>query len=270
MVTLFLTEERKSAMHRFIVLGICSFLPFATTLFASEQNCQQTSFENNSASNNAYASKDWWNAFWTNSEGWGEPNGRVMSVIESLDGSKQTISIVDIGAGNGRHSILSLLRLFEKRIPKSHFTVHCFDYSKQALEKLRAYELPKWLHLVTHEADINTLSADRVPKADLLLLYGILEYVEDKNLSYVLSLAAQTLHIGGYLVVVTLVQGPGALVIESETTRDPEVYTQYLAHLDGLKFVDTPTVTARPDRHDLGKGYPEDHLHYVFRSLLKK
>ncbi len=50
-----------------------------------------------------YASKQWWNNFWaTSPEVWGQPNDRVASLLKSLDGSRKTIAVVDVGAGNGR------------------------------------------------------------------------------------------------------------------------------------------------------------------------
>ena len=83
-------------------------------------------------------------------------------------------------------------------------------------------------------------------------------------------MAAESLVNGGYLVVVALVQGEGALEIAGETTRPAEIYTQKLNELGLMRFVDEPAVNKRPDSHDLGKGYPEDHLHYVYRTVLVK
>jgi hypothetical protein len=220
------------------------------------------------ASDPAYATQEWWNYFWETSEGWGEPNTRVKSLLQEIDGSKETIIVVDLGSGNGRNSISALLQLFEHQAPKSQFVLHCLDFSEEALRGLSCRPLPSWLHLVVHKVDVNTLP--ELPKADLFLLYGILEYVNDENLSSVFQRAAESLVDVGYLVVVALVQGEGALEIAGETTRPAEIYTQKLNELGILRFVDKPAVNKRPDRHDLGKGYPEDHLHYVYRSVLVK
>ncbi|HSX04608.1 MAG TPA: class I SAM-dependent methyltransferase [Rhabdochlamydiaceae bacterium] len=220
------------------------------------------------ASDCSYATKGWWNHFWTTSEGWGQPSFRVKSLMEELDGSKDILVVVDVGSGNGRNSIAALMQLFEHRAPKSRFVVHCFDFSEEALRGLSSRSLPDWLQLVTHKVDVNDLP--KFPKADLFLLYGILEYVKEENLSLVFQTAAYSLVDRGYLVVVVLVQGEGALEIAGETTRTAEVYTQHLKELTFMRFVDEPMVTKRPDRHDLGKGYPEDHLHYVYRSVLTK
>jgi 2-polyprenyl-3-methyl-5-hydroxy-6-metoxy-1,4-benzoquinol methylase len=218
----------------------------------------------------AYASKEWWNQFWETSPGWGEPNARVVSLLDSLDGSKETITLIDIGAGNGRNSVFALMKLFEGRSPKSRFVVHCVDLSEDALRRLNQIPLPAWLQIATENIDANSLAADSLPKADLVLLYGILEYIQEENLSRVFHTAAQILHPGGHLVVVTLVNGPQALEIAGETTRPANVYTQILKEIDEMTFLDNPTFGRRPDRHDLGKGYEEDHLHYVYRTVLVK
>ena len=222
------------------------------------------------ATNRDYATEKWWDYFWSTSEGWGEPNSRVTSLLKSLDGSKKIITVVDIGAGNGRNSILALEKLFKNKKPKSCFVVHCIDTSEEALQSLRSRSLPDWLQLTTHNININLMTSDTLPKTDLLLLYGILEYVEDKKLSYVFNLASQALNPRGFLVVVTLVQGKGALEIEGELVRPADMYTRYLEALKNVKFVDYPEINIKHDRHDLGKGYPEDHIHYVYRSVMIK
>ena len=88
------------------------------------------------ASDSAYATEGWWNYFWATSEGWGESNHRVRSLLGDLDGSKETLTIVDVGCGNGRNSISALIQRFEHRAPKSQFVVHCFDFSQEALRGL--------------------------------------------------------------------------------------------------------------------------------------
>jgi len=222
------------------------------------------------AAGSEYATKEWWNQFWETSQGWGQPNERVSTLLSRMDGSKGTITVVDIGAGNGRNSVLALMKLFEGCYPKSHFVVHCMDTSEKALQGLVNNTLPQWLQIVTHNIDVNTLTSDSLPAADLLLLYGILEYVKEVNLSRVLHLASQALNFGGYLVAVSLVKGEGALEIAGETTRPADFYTQCFEGLKEMDFLDRPVMSQRPDRHDLGKGYPEDHLHYVYRTVLVK
>jgi len=213
-----------------------------------------------------YASSAWWDGFWKTTDGWGKPNERVMSLFKSLDGSKKTITVVDIGSGNGRNSVLTLVELFATKDPESNYIIHCFDYSDLALLGLAGRTLPGWLEIVTVKADVNALTS--IPNADLVLLYGILEYVEEQNLSRIFNVTSKAVNEGGFLVVVTLVDGEGALKISGEFTRSAEEYTRHLASISNLKFIDTPTVSLRPDRHDLGRGYAEDHLHYVFRTVL--
>jgi hypothetical protein len=222
------------------------------------------------ATNTSYASPAFWDGFWKNSDGWGKPNDRVMDLLAKLDGTKETITMVDVGAGNGRNSVQALQVLFDSRKPKSNYGLRCVDTSEVALQGLSALALPGWLKLTTSNLDANLLTETSLPKSDLLLLYGILEYVTDEKLAHVLDIAREALNLGGYLVIVTLVAGEGALEIENEVIRSADAYTKELTHLPGLTFVDAPTVTKRPDFHDLGKGFPEHHLHYVYRTVLVK
>ncbi len=162
------------------------------------------------------------------------------------------------------------MKLFEHQEPQSEFVVYCLDYSQEALQGLRGHKLPDWLELKTHQVEVNSMTSDDLADADLILLYGILEYVEDRNLNNVFKCARDALNPGGYLVLVTLVQGEGALDIEGEIIRSADEYLQHLQALEDLVFVDYLKVTMKPDRHDLGKGYPGDHLHYVCRWVMMK
>ncbi|MBB65044.1 MAG: hypothetical protein CMO81_08255 [Waddliaceae bacterium] len=217
-----------------------------------------------------YASEPWWDLFWESSEGWGAPNARVESLIEVIDGTKEELCIVDIGSGNGRNSILALLHHFQNKTPLSDYKVYCIDYSASALEGLHQLCLPDWLKLETEKVDVNILDEQSLPKADLVLIYGILEYVDEDRLFYTLDLASKALYEDGYLAVVSLVNGEGALEIEGEITRPAEIYTLLLQSVKTLHFIDQPTVSLQKDCHDIGNGFPEDHLHYVYRTVMIK
>ena len=71
-------------------------------------------------------------------------------------------------------------------------------------------------------------------------------------------------------MVVTLVKGPGALEIDGEITREASLYEKLIAELMGFSFYRDVSVAERPDEHDLGKGYPEKHLHFVLRTILQR
>ena len=158
--------------------------------------------------------------------------------------------------------------MYATNTPKSQFVVYCLDSSKEALRGLHELGLPGWLKLITLETDVNSLES--LPEADLVLAYGILEYVDEMRLPHFIKMASGAVNVGGYLVVVTLVKGEGALEIAGEVTRPADVYTRLLDSLSNLQFLDDPVVSKRPDRHDLGRGYPEDHLHWVYRAVLSK
>jgi len=218
-----------------------------------------------------YASRKWWDEFWETTDGWGQPNDRVLTLYEFLDGSKPEVTIVDIGSGNGRNSVLALMELFKDRNPQSTYVVHCYDTSVSALSGLQKLNLPDWLKLETHTDNVNKFNRSTLPESDVALLYGILEYVNDVRLENVIDYAGQSVKTDGYLMVVTLVEGEGAVVIEGEATRKTQEYTQRLSKLlRPFAFVDFPSVELKHDRHDIGRGYPEDHLHHVYRTLLVK
>jgi 2-polyprenyl-3-methyl-5-hydroxy-6-metoxy-1,4-benzoquinol methylase len=224
----------------------------------------------NSAGALTYGEPAFWDAFWKQSEGWGKANSDVTGLIEAIDGTNDIVTMVDIGAGNGRNSIGALLDIYKDKAPKSNFIVYCFDSSSTAIAKLNAVKLPEWLKLYTRQSDVNRLQEGELPRADLTFLYGILEYVNEPNLQRVVDLAAESVKQNGFLVVVTLVKGPGALEIDSEITRERSLYEKLIAELMGFSFYRDVSVAERPDEHDLGKGYPEKHLHFVLRTILQR
>src|SRR5262249_55265139 len=107
-----------------------------------------------------YASEEWWDSFWKTSDGWGKPNGRVTELLSSLDGTKRVVTVLDVGAGNGRNSLAALLESFETQDPRSFFVVHCIDSSEEALRGLRERSLPDWIQLVTQKSEVNTLTPE--------------------------------------------------------------------------------------------------------------
>lgn len=209
----------------------------------------------------AYASQPWWERFWQSASPWGGARAGVLELYRAmLDRNGGRISIVDFGAGDGRNS-LAVASLPELK----QGVVHAYDWSPVALDSIRAFaDGCPTLDAVGHRCDVN--GTVELPDAvDVVLLYGILEYVTDTRLPALLDQCVRALRPGGLLLVVTLVDGPGVFESPQEPVRDRDALLKTLCQPAGLELLGHQ-VDTKDDLHDIGNGYPEPHRHYVFRA----
>lgn len=115
-------------------------------------------------------------------------------LLEIASGSKA----LDLGCGDGRNSIY---------IAKKGHIVTGVDISENAISKLQKHALQEGLIIKSLSCDL--MQFEYVEKYDLVLLYGVLNSIDEIHESFVVENMKKNTASGGYNVLVIFTKPPG-------------------------------------------------------------
>lgn len=120
--------------------------------------------------------KPFWENEYLNKEKstFGNPSKEVEDIVPFLNKGAR---ILDVGCGDGRHAIY---------LSGLGFEVDAFDISKNAIEKLDYLKEHKNLNISTYVCD--ALDFDFKYKYDLIIIHGVLQFIERKKQPKILEL----------------------------------------------------------------------------------
>ena len=133
--------------------------------------------------------KPFWEKEYLNRERstFGQPSKEVVDLVPSLP---QDARILDVGCGDGRHALY---------LAGLGFQVDAFDISTAAIEKINYLK-------ERHQLNINTCVCDALDYAftqpyDLVIIHGVLQFIEREKQPRILDLLKRWTKIGGYHIV---------------------------------------------------------------------
>ena len=133
--------------------------------------------------------KPFWEKEYLNRERstFGQPSKEVVDLVPSLP---QDARILDVGCGDGRHALY---------LAGLGFHVDAFDISTAAIEKINYLK-------ERHQLNINTCVCDALDYAftqpyDLVIIHGVLQFIEREKQPRILDLLKRWTKIGGYHIV---------------------------------------------------------------------
>ena len=114
----------------------------------------------------------------------GDPSKEVMDIVPLLP---QGARILDVGCGDGRHALY---------LAGLGFQVDAFDISQAAVDKVNYLK-------ECHQLNINTFVCDTLGftfkhKYDLIILHGLLQFIEKEKQPQIITLLKQWTNAGGY------------------------------------------------------------------------
>ncbi|MBR3970774.1 MAG: methyltransferase domain-containing protein [Ruminococcus sp.] len=130
--------------------------------------------------------KPFWEKEYLNKEKstFGNPSKEVEEIVPFLEkGAK----ILDVGCGDGRHSLY---------LAELGFYVDAFDISKNAIEKIDYLKRLNNLKINTYICDV--LEFEFKYKYDLIIIHGVLQFIEREKQPEIIRLLKNWTNTGGY------------------------------------------------------------------------
>lgn len=133
--------------------------------------------------------KPFWENEYLNKEKstFGNPSKEVESIASILN---KDARILDVGCGDGRHSLY---------LASLGFKVDAFDISTNAIEKIDCLKKQNNLDINTCVCDI--LSFDFKYTYDLIIVHGVLQFIEKEKQPTIIELLKKQTNINGYHIV---------------------------------------------------------------------
>lgn len=117
----------------------------------------------------------------------GNPSKEVEDIVPFLS---KDAKILDVGCGDGRHSLY---------LAGLGYQVDAFDISKNAIDKLDYLKECNNLNINTYVCD--ALEFEFKYKYDLVIIHGVLQFIEREKQPKILELLKKWTNINGYHIV---------------------------------------------------------------------
>lgn len=136
-----------------------------------------------------YNMKPFWENEYLNKEKsvFGKPSKEVEDIVPLLP---EKARILDVGCGDGRHSLY---------LAGLGFQVDAFDISKNAIEKIDYLKESSHLNINTYLCDV--LDFEFEYKYDLIILHGVLQFIEREKQLQILERLKNWTNVDGYHIV---------------------------------------------------------------------
>ncbi len=133
--------------------------------------------------------KPFWESEYLNKEKstFGNPSKEVEDIVPSL---KKGARILDVGCGDGRHSLY---------LASLGFQVDAFDISINAIEKLNYLKKCSNFNINTYVCDVLDFNFEY--KYDLIIIHGVLQFIEKEKQPIIIELLKKQTNINGYHIV---------------------------------------------------------------------
>ncbi len=133
--------------------------------------------------------KPFWENEYINKEKstFGSPSKEVEDMVSLLP---EKARILDVGCGDGRHSLY---------LASSGFQVDAFDISKNAICKIDYLKDKNNLNINTYVCDV--LEFEFKYKYDLIIVHGVLQFIEREKQPEIIKLLKSWTEVGGYNIV---------------------------------------------------------------------
>lgn len=117
----------------------------------------------------------------------GSPSKEVVDIVPFLNkGAK----ILDVGCGDGRHALF---------LASSGFQVDAFDISTRAIEKVDYLKKLKKFNINTYISNVTDFNFEY--KYDLIIVHGVLQFIEKEKQPIVIELLKKWTKPNGYHIV---------------------------------------------------------------------
>lgn len=133
--------------------------------------------------------KPFWEEEYKNKERstFGNPSKEVVDIIPYL---KKDAKILDVGCGDGRHALY---------FASLGYQVDAFDISENAIEKINYLKEKNGINMNAYLCDAFTF--DYKYKYDLIIIHGVLQFVERSKQPEMMQILKKWTNIGGYHIV---------------------------------------------------------------------
>ena len=133
--------------------------------------------------------KPFWENEYLNKEKltFGNPSKEVENIVSLLP---EKAKILDVGCGDGRHSLY---------LASLGFQVDAFDISENAISKIDYLKDQNNLNINTYVCDV--LEFEFKHKYDLIIVHGVLQYIERKKQPEIIELLKTWTEVNGYHIV---------------------------------------------------------------------
>lgn len=133
--------------------------------------------------------KPFWESEYLNKEKstFGNPSKEVEDIVSLLPNEAK---ILDVGCGDGRHSLY---------LAGLGFQVDAFDISQNAINKINYLKELSGLNINTYVCD--ALEFEFKHKYDLIIVHGVLQFIEREKQPEILELLKEWTNVNGYHIV---------------------------------------------------------------------
>ena len=133
--------------------------------------------------------KPFWENEYLNKERstFGNPSKEVEDIVSLLTNEAK---ILDVGCGDGRHSLY---------LAGLGFQVDAFDISQNAINKINCLKELSGLNINTYVCD--ALEFEFKHKYDLIIVHGVLQFIEREKQPEILELLKKWTNVNGYHIV---------------------------------------------------------------------
>lgn len=133
--------------------------------------------------------KPFWENEYLNKERstFGNPSKEVEDIVSLLPNE---VKILDVGCGDGRHSLY---------LAGLGFQVDAFDISQNAINKINYLKELSGLNINTYVCD--ALEFEFKHKYDLIIVHGVLQFIEREKQPEILELLKKWTNVNGYHIV---------------------------------------------------------------------
>lgn len=133
--------------------------------------------------------KPFWESEYLNKEKstFGNPSKEVEDIVSLLPNEAK---ILDVGCGDGRHSLY---------LAGLGFQVDAFDISQNAINKINYLKELSGLNINTYVCD--ALEFEFKHKYDLIIVHGVLQFIEREKQPEILELLKKWTNVNGYHIV---------------------------------------------------------------------